>query len=656
MKKPSDFLPKASGTQSAGILAVVLIIASGSIYFLRDNISVFPSFLHAWTQSDRYALALGFLENGFDFFHPKTFNLATTDGITRVDFPIHEYIVALLMKVTGNHEPIVFRIYTLLYAIIGLVFLFRLSQLFTDSFLKSLFVVCFLFLSPVYLYYADGFLPSIPSLSNAFIGYFFYFRYRKTNKQGDFVRAILFLTLAALARLPFFIFLFAVACQQILEYLLLKKISRKEIKVIGLAFAFFILYQCYNNWLGAKYGTQFLMQLLPPSNLNQLKIWIAEAWSQWKFEYFTIPQYIILIILLVPLIVNLIQKRFLEQSSPASTSRLLGSPLLVHIFIGFTGIIIYFFLMLQQFPDHDYYFIDTFYPMLVLLLIFLASRSFGNKILDRTMWLLIFFLMFRSIGGAKNVLDNRYKVQSWDRVEITRQNFLGSGKFLDGLGVPKGAKVLVLDGYTTNVPFILMNRTGWTVNWTTEKKIREGLSKPFDIVAIQNAFVASDVVRNYPGITTQLKKFADNGLVSFYRKEKNTQTRDQFFGIDSATVLYKLTPNDTSVEASLEYFNLITDSTSTFNSGNPTKILVSGEIQSPEIRPQLISSMNDQYSTYYYFVYELNSYIKSNSWQPLLFQFVLPARNRKSGTVKTYLWNDKKVPYALRNLEVVVYR
>jgi hypothetical protein len=161
-----------------------------------------------------------------------------------------------------------------------------------------------------------------------------------------------------------------------------------------------------------------------------------------------------------------------------------------------------------------------------------------------------------------------------------------------------------------------MNRKGWTVNWTIEKWIREGLSRPFDIVAIQNAFVASDIVRNYPGIFSQLTKFADNGLVSFYRKEKTLQSREDFFGIDSTSVLYRSNQGDVSVDASSEFFEFLNDSTSRFISGNPTKILVSGKIQYSDGNPRLIASMNDNDSTYYYFLYELNRYAKPGSWQP----------------------------------------
>src|SRR5690242_14479706 len=100
-------------------LVFFALIAGLSFYFFHRFITLFPVYHHSWSQSDHYALALGFINNGFDFFHPQTFNLKTVNGITQVDFPIHDYIVALLMKLTGVHQPVVFRMYNLIYGIVG---------------------------------------------------------------------------------------------------------------------------------------------------------------------------------------------------------------------------------------------------------------------------------------------------------------------------------------------------------------------------------------------------------------------------------------------------------------------------------------------------------------------------------------------------------
>ena len=399
MKMAFDF--KSQGSK---FLFLSVILVSLSIYFFRDSITLFPSFIHAWTQSDRYALVFGFLNNGFDFFHPQTFNLETVDGITRVDFPIHEYFVALLMKLTGIHSPVVFRIYSLLYALTGLVFLFRLSSLFSKSFFKNIFVVLFIFFCPVFLYYADGFLPSIPSLSNLFIGYFFYFRYKTGKSKSDFRIAIFFLALAALARLPFFIFLFAVFFQQLIVYFRNKRIEWNEIKAFTIAFLIFGGYQVYNSWLGEKYGTQFLTTFLPPSNSVDLIDWTMATWSHWRFEYFTKAHYIILVLL---------SAMFLYQLWKKNISFRKNDDLLLQIVIAGSGSLIYFFLMLQQFPDHDYYFIDAFYPIISLLLIFMMRLSLADKILKYSPVITLSGLLVFSMIGGKKTQQKRYETGYW---------------------------------------------------------------------------------------------------------------------------------------------------------------------------------------------------------------------------------------------------
>ncbi|MFM7725091.1 MAG: hypothetical protein ACKO7B_00180, partial [Flavobacteriales bacterium] len=81
----------------------------------------FPGYIHGWAQVDRYALSMGFLRNGFDLFHPETyvynpiypgdFLLQSSSTISAIDFPVHDYFVALLMKISGVQSPWLFRMY-----------------------------------------------------------------------------------------------------------------------------------------------------------------------------------------------------------------------------------------------------------------------------------------------------------------------------------------------------------------------------------------------------------------------------------------------------------------------------------------------------------------------------------------------------------------
>ena len=124
-------------------------------FFQFQKINEFPQYKHCWAQCDRYALALGFINNGGDFFHPETFiynnqfptgdfNTIRNTTITSVDFPIHDYCVSLLMRIFHTFDPWCFRLYILIYSVIGLFFLYRLISFFTNSVVKPIFIILLL--------------------------------------------------------------------------------------------------------------------------------------------------------------------------------------------------------------------------------------------------------------------------------------------------------------------------------------------------------------------------------------------------------------------------------------------------------------------------------------------------------------------------------
>ena len=120
------------------------------IFFQLKNINNKVTERHAWANADHYAIAIGFTNNNFDFFHPETFclnpqfkatkgekftyknnedfwdsNLKEPKGITAIDFPIHQYMVSLLMTSLKSTNPWIYRLYILLISLIGLYFLFK---------------------------------------------------------------------------------------------------------------------------------------------------------------------------------------------------------------------------------------------------------------------------------------------------------------------------------------------------------------------------------------------------------------------------------------------------------------------------------------------------------------------------------------------------
>jgi hypothetical protein len=153
MKSPFD-------SKKYQYLILFSILFVTGIVLHRPYIKDYPNYIHTWSQSDRYALSLGFVNNGLNLFYPETFllnpgkfDIPYPTSITPVDFPIHEYIIAIIMKIAGTTSPAIFRIYILLYSFIGLFFLFKLSNLLTQDWLKSLLLVIFVATSPSFVYY-----------------------------------------------------------------------------------------------------------------------------------------------------------------------------------------------------------------------------------------------------------------------------------------------------------------------------------------------------------------------------------------------------------------------------------------------------------------------------------------------------------------------
>jgi RsiW-degrading membrane proteinase PrsW (M82 family) len=148
----------------------------------------------------------------------------------------------------------------------------KLSYAITKDYIKSIFVVIFTATSPVYVYYQVGFLPTIPSLSNAITGIYFYYRYLKKNKNKHFIISMLFLTLAALSRTTVAIPLIAVLGIELIRLIkkginLLPKLFPVSISILSL-----LSYLFYNGYLRETYGSIFLNHILPPIVLDRQRI------------------------------------------------------------------------------------------------------------------------------------------------------------------------------------------------------------------------------------------------------------------------------------------------------------------------------------------------------------------------------------------------
>jgi hypothetical protein len=536
--------------KSALFLAAMLIIAAAA-YLHKDSYRLFPMHVHAWAQADHLALSEGFIENGYDLFHPQTyvlnpqfpndFKVAYPTSITAADMPFHAFIVAVIMGVSGIHDPVVFRLYTLIWSLIGLFFLYRLALNITSRPIWGLFITSAAAFSPVFVYYQDGFLPSIPCLTAVLIGLTNYFKYLESHRKSQLYFALFWLMMAALWRSSYSIALIALICTEGFRAIRDKHFELKKWIVLILPTIPILLYMLYNMSLRTEFGSIFLSSPKPPGNWQDFKDIADIAFHHWGPDYFSKWQWLFILPSLgIGLIVLLNKVIHLRQIS------------LKEIYtLGFTtGCVCFTFLMFQQFSHHDYYFIDTLFLPILLLSSFGLSKIPLNKI-PYSRIALIFVLVLlagKAFMNADLTQKRRHTTEPWDRYTTTAINFKDSQQLLDSIGIPANSKILVIDAYAPNIPLMLMKRKGFVVLNTIEEELRNGLTFPYDYVAFQNDYLLSDVITVVPDFVDRFKFVGGNSQIGIYeiRNEKSPQTLEDFLGLSTRILLLESSFDDST--------------------------------------------------------------------------------------------------------------
>ncbi|PKP51931.1 MAG: hypothetical protein CVT92_11360 [Bacteroidetes bacterium HGW-Bacteroidetes-1] len=636
---------------------ILLVLLSAGLYY--SHIQRFPSHFHAWTQSDRLALAVGFVDNGLNPFLPATNNLhpkyppskplISEKGITSVDFPLIEYLTALVMKIYGGNVPFVFRVIVLLIGLMGLLFLFALFRSVGASFYLSLLSTLFVFSAPVYTYYLNGFIPSIPALSFTFIALYYYSRYLFEKSFISYFLAMGFFVLAALIRMPFIMPMIAVAIVQFAFGFGNKKRHLNEFLIASAGWLFFGVSQLYKSYLGENFGSLFISNLMPATNLKNFLDLMLISWNNWKLDYFSYAHYVLLISSII--LITIYWKKLMKSVV------LLRLSMVAILCMGAAKV--YLYAMAQQFPAHDYYFLDSFFvPVVLIAGIGMALPKAHTKIQNIPLVIGMVFFGLIMIQSTAKVQTERYVTHPWDRVEMSRINFEGSNLLLENNAILPDARMLVLDAYTSNVPLLLMERKGYTVINTSKEEIEESLSWNFDYIAIQNRTLASDVLRNYPQLTEILKPVANNGRIGIYSFDHENEKKSFYRLIGSPKNILLATDFD-SLNSCLkpqdEFYPLV-DTIIQIDSLAERAIVFKSDATNTGKHPKGLHFVMDISSAdgqKYYDSFPLDSFFENKSNTVILLVFLnIPAQNQSNKRIKCYIWNPGKNQICMTNTSV----
>lgn len=661
-----------------------LLITFITLIFQFRHLNEVPMYTHTWAQNDRLALANGFVRNDLNFFKPQNYILnhqfpknwsdPSYSTITAVEFPIHDYVPGVFMKAFGTNEPWVFHAYILIYSIVGFFFLYLLSEKICGSKIKAALVVIFAMTSPIYTFYQGGFLPTIPSIANTIIALYCYALYFEGGRKKWFRWALFFFTFAALARFTFVIPYLAVLGFELIRIFQKKAKFWPNVLGVGLSALIIAAAQYYNSTLRAKYGSDFLSQLLPADSKAELKTILEHMWEVMVLAYLSMKHYFLLFLLAVLVLIALLIKE-------RNTYKVFNAWWIICLF-WFIGVILFWFAMAKQFFAHDYYFLDTFY----LPIVFFVALSLA--ILPKPQWyfgetVMALFVIYFGIVSFRETSDfqkQRRLFTANDHFTGSVIHFEGSDEFLTRSGVAREDTILVIHAYGPNIPFIRMNRVGLAVMGHEPDDIDRGLNWKWDYVVFQKPYFMDEVYAIYPDILKRVESFAVNENLILCRRKTDTipQSLMEFMGVKKAYktiradfekknaeqpgILYEKDPandkNGVGLVGENEVYGFAQDFTKDVGPDTKGRVLkIKGKfLRNNDNQTSVIVAYSKGNELTYYQTLDLISVTTLKEWSEKEFVLFLPKRSSADEKLSFYIHNPNKNVVLLDDLEFTFYR
>lgn len=421
-----------------------------------------PAGVHVWAQADRYALSAQFYERGTAINEAYTYYMGSKNGRVGVEFPVVPWLSAKVCKGLNKDSsslPSIFRWINWLILFSGISALSSVLIPKGSNGLRPLWLSLFLIASPVALFYGFGFIPDAAAAGLIFWGAAMLFHFITHQVHQYAMASLLLLGVASLVKVTSGIYL--VASWMTICYALWKApVERKWIKyglfslvflMVALGVAVYDYYWVHKINID-YYAPVFMSKINPVKSLNEWRD-IFSAMRFWDREYYSTPQYIFASFTL--LISGIRTGRKLRK--------LLQSEVYVFTSLLIIGILIWSILFGKQLPDHDYYFLSSFYPWLGIMML-IESRSIMKRegCMGGLLWLFLGISAF-SIGATQfeKRQDDHY-VNGFTTVD-NHVDWLKKAKLPDNL-IGKNELIFVFYEFEPNLSLVYFDRRGMVFN------------------------------------------------------------------------------------------------------------------------------------------------------------------------------------------------
>jgi len=297
--------------------------------------------------------------------------------------------------------------------------------------------------------------------------------------------------------------------------------------------------------------------------------------------------------------------------------------------------------------------------------------------------ILIFMVSLFTINRITE--NKREETGFWDRIDITTKNFEGAEMLLNENNIPLTAKILVLDSYTTNIPFIEMKRFGYAIMSQNPEHIKRALTWNYDYIVLQDCYTITDIVRSYPPIMNEIVRIAGNGKISIYKKQKSSGKIDAFtfLQLDTKKPIFETSIDFDStphnywqkihsmffigskycksgvVNDSITYGATLSLKNSALLVQKPLVLYLTLDVFSQEKldNSRIAASIEENGQQQYFNAVELGDLVDTLSeWKHLQVVFpILPRLKSEKNELKLFIWNDGRHRFYYDNMHVTIY-
>jgi hypothetical protein len=169
-------------------------------HFSKDLIGI-----HAWRQTQTQTTINCFYEEDMNILNSRKYERGSGEGIQRMEFPLIQWVIAMLYKIFGSHILIT-RITMFIIGLFSVYGMYRLLNALSGNEVLALIGAWALNFSPSFYYYTINPLPDNIALCFGIWGLAYFFNWIKTKRNSLLFTCGMFLSLATLCKLPFVLF------------------------------------------------------------------------------------------------------------------------------------------------------------------------------------------------------------------------------------------------------------------------------------------------------------------------------------------------------------------------------------------------------------------------------------------------------------------